>query len=653
MTSATAIPLLPPSAEAVLEAVLAKADRRVLLYGEPGSGKSTLAAGLAAALAARGRDCVCLGADPGSPAFGVPGAVALGQWCGTGWQPVAMEALCSLDAGRFRLPLLAAVGRLLARDTGGTLLIDAPGVVRGVAGAELLLGLLEVTAAEVALCVTHHVSSPPLREELAASGCQPRVVPAVASARRPGRRMRARNRTRQWEAYLAAAGEVSLELERLPVVGTPPPAGAAAAWRGRQLALVDAAQRTLALGEVIGCEDGQLRAQLAMTSGAAAALVIRDAARNARGELETAAPAAAHVAWYRPPPDMLTRSAGPDDGGPRPVATLGTGTAMLVNGIFGDPLLHLRLRHQRRSLLFDLGESERLPVRVVHQVTDVFISHAHADHIMGFLRLLRSRVGVATVCRLYGPPGLHQHIQGMIQGIRWDRIGERGPHFEVHELHDDSRLRRFRLQVGRERVEELDEQCVHDGVLHTESGFRIRAVKLDHGIPVLAYAYETSQLLQVRKDRLLALGVEPGPWLTDLKRRIGEGAVDAAITLPAGRSVRAGELAERLLLSQPGQTLVYATDLADNPANRERLIRLARGAHTFFCEAVFRETEAGQAERTGHLTARACGEIAAAAGVGTLIPFHHSQRYVRAPAALYDEVRAVCPNVVSPHPLRG
>mgnify|MGYP000452874486 CR=1 FL=1 len=47
-----------------------------------------------------------------------------------------------------------------------------------------------------------------------------------------------------------------------------------------------------------------------------------------------------------------------------------------------------------------------MPARVAHQISDVFVSHAHFDHIGGFLWLLRSRIGVSGVCRLYGPPGL-------------------------------------------------------------------------------------------------------------------------------------------------------------------------------------------------------------------------------------------------------
>ena len=72
----------------------------------------------------------------------------------------------------------------------------------------------------------------------------------------------------------------------------------------------------------------------------------------------------------------------------------------LLNGVCGDPLPHLRLRHQRCSLFFDLGDSARLTPRLAHGVSGVFISHAHMDNISGSLRLLRSRVGDFPSCRL-------------------------------------------------------------------------------------------------------------------------------------------------------------------------------------------------------------------------------------------------------------
>lgn len=117
--------------------------------------------------------------------------------------------------------------------------------------------------------------------------------------------------------------------------------------------------------------------------------------------------------------------------------------------------------------------------------------------------------------------------------------------------------------------------------------------------------------------------------------------------LPGHGSRTAGELAERLLTVTPGEKLVYATDLADTAANRAALAALAHRADFMFCEAAFMESDITQAERTGHLTAQACGEIANQADVKQLVPFHFSKRYEGRPGAVYDEVSAVCSRVVS------
>jgi len=83
-----------------------------------------------------------------------------------------------------------------------------------------------------------------------------------------------------------------------------------------------------------------------------------------------------------------------------------------------------------------------------------------------------------------------------------------------------------------------------------------------------------------------------------------------------------------------------------------RLESLAKDAHTFFCEAPFCEAYSAQSLRTGHLTTRACGEIATAARVERLIPFHFSRRYQDEPARVYAEVRAQCARAVIPRQMR-
>jgi hypothetical protein len=445
---------------------------RVLLLGEPGTGKSTLARRLGAGLSAAGQAPACIGADPGSPGFGAPGAVCLGRWHRGGWRLAGVEALCTLDAGRFRLPLVAGVRRLAdAVPPSVPLLLDGPGVIRGVAAAELVPALVEAAGIRVLVALGRSRRQPLVEATLRALELPGITVEAAGTARRPGKAARARERTRLWDRYLEGAPVHHLELCGITVLGTPPPLEAAAQWPGRQAALLRRDGTTAGLGEVQAVTAGRLHLRCHARPEPGTRLLVRDARREPGGRLGTAGPDAADAVRYAAPLDVLPGAASAS--GPRPVVRAGPVTAALVNGVLGDPLLHVRLHHHRRSLLFDLGEAGRLPARVAHQVSDVFLSHAHMDHVAGFVWLLRSRMGEFPALRVFGPPGTARHLQGMLDAFLWDRIARRGPRFEVAELHGE-RLQRWALQAGLP-AEPRAPGAATGGVLLDEPELRVRA----------------------------------------------------------------------------------------------------------------------------------------------------------------------------------
>lgn len=632
--------------------------RRILLMGEMGVGKSTLALKLLSLLSSRTNHCYLLELDPGTPPLGIPGTVSLSRKGENGDDGLILQdyhALCTLDAARFRLPLILAARRLLSLtekkgDKNPIVFIDSPGVVRGVGGAEMLMALADVLDVDIIVVLYRENMPVPLAEEFAALQVPVLCLPASPEARAFTRLDKLERRLKLWEQFLAESIEETFLLNQFNILGTPPPQEVSEAWTGRQAALLDAAGGTVRMGEILGLEDGVLTLRMVSTGKTTKpiSLLIRDAGRNPRNPCN-AAISDDQMAWLetikrvntqqaiRRDPVKLTSTFITTKKGSRPVfSNLGSAWATLVGGVFGDPLVHVQLRRLKTSLLFDLGDPVRLTARVAHQVSSVFLSHAHIDHINGLTWLLRSRFGPFGPCRIFGPVETISRIESFLDAITWDRIDDKGPLFEVYEI-DGAFLRHTRLQPGRKRID-FPQIPISDGVILTENNFIVKAAVCDHNIPSIAYALVFKQEIKVRKDRLAKANLSPGRWLATLKECIYADTPKVEIILPDKSMVQAGELAKELTIILPGKKLTYATDIADTPDNREKVIELARSSHTFFCETAFTMEDKDKAEATQHLTTLAAMHIAREAGVKRLVPFHFSKRYERNSQSVYDEI---------------
>ncbi len=318
----------------------------------------------------------------------------------------------------------------------------------------------------------------------------------------------------------------------------------------------------------------------------------------------------------------------------------------LVNGPFGDPGLYVDVLFERRALLFDLGDIAALEPRRVLRVSDVFVTHTHMDHFIGLDRLLRLCLGRDRPVRLYGPPGFIAQLEHRLAGYSWNLVANYASDFTIHarELGERGELARATFHC-RERFVRRDESplAVVDGVLLEEPAFRIRAALLDHQIPCLGLALEEERHVNVWKNRLAALGLEPGPWLRELKRAALTGADDDALIVARGaageRPTRVAELRHVLELV-PGEKIGYVTDVAAHAANARRIVELVDGADVLYIEATFLEADAAEAARKYHLTAAAAGDLARRARVKCVVPFHFSPRYAGREAELRAELDA-------------
>lgn len=314
----------------------------------------------------------------------------------------------------------------------------------------------------------------------------------------------------------------------------------------------------------------------------------------------------------------------------------------LINGPFEDPGLFIDLRFGSRAILFDLGDLSALSAREILRVSDVFVSHRHMDHFVGFDQLLRLRHTRAGTLRLVGPPGFVDGVRARLAGYSWNLLGPRSVDFVllVAEL-SEGRLgpwtplrARDAFRPGPEIPSDLPE-----GVVLADADFDIEAVALDHGIPSLAFALQERLRVNVRAEGLAALGLSVGPWLRPAKTAIRGGAPDDLPVDAGGQVLPLGLLRERAFLVAPGQRLAYVTDAAFHAENAEKIVALARGANDLYIEAVFLHEDAQLGADRRHLTARQAGELARQAGVHRLITFHHSPRYLDRPGDLDQEAQ--------------
>jgi ribonuclease Z len=313
----------------------------------------------------------------------------------------------------------------------------------------------------------------------------------------------------------------------------------------------------------------------------------------------------------------------------------------LVNDPFSDPVVFLDFRFSRRAVLFDLGYLTPLSAREIVRVSQVFVSHMHMDHFVGFDRLLRSQLYLPATIQLIGPPGLCDAVEAKLNAYTWNLLGRHSSDLVLFVADWTSngfiKSSQFRARSGFARkAAELPQWPAP--ILFDDPEFHVEGVTLDHGIPSLAFAFQERLRVKVHKPQLERLGLSIGPWLTEAKRSVRRGDPPETEIVAADRQISLRELhSEGVLKISSGQRIAYATDLAYSPENVARVVSLAQGADRLYIEAGFLDEDRGLAASRCHLTAAQAGEIARAAGVVRAIPIHFSSRYLSRERELRSE----------------
>ncbi len=307
----------------------------------------------------------------------------------------------------------------------------------------------------------------------------------------------------------------------------------------------------------------------------------------------------------------------------------------LLNDLFGDPALFIRILREKRDVQFDLGDISRLTPTEIYRITDVFVTHTHIDHFIGFDMLLRAILRRKTPVHIYGPANITRCVSGKLRGYTWNLIREYP--LEINVFAYDGKSLAHSLFKAENRFKREDiAVSASDGTLLEDPLFKVKAAKLSHGTPCLAYSIEEESHINIDKDRVIRKGLEIGPWLGVFKKALRKKTPAHSTVEISGKHYRMDHLWDIARITE-GQKITFATDFTITGNNIALLTELARDSNAFYCEAYFLDKDREKARERFHITAKTCGLIARKAGVRKLFVSHISPRYIDCPDLVIEE----------------
>jgi ribonuclease Z len=265
------------------------------------------------------------------------------------------------------------------------------------------------------------------------------------------------------------------------------------------------------------------------------------------------------------------------------------------------------VRREGDAFLFDAGEgTQRQMMRhgTGFDVSDVFVSHLHGDHVFGLPGLVQSwdfndRDDPLTI---HVPRGTGSQVEQLVFAVG----GDTG--FPVHVSE---------VSAGKTILDRPE--------------YEIRTFQTDHRTRSLGYALvEDDRKGRFDRERAEELGVPVGPKFSALHD--GE-----PVELEDGTVVRPEQVVGE---PRPGRKLVYTGDTRPHDA----VVDAAAGADLLIHDATFAADAEDRARETAHSTAREAAEVAARGSVRRLALTHISSRYPGDARELAADAREVFEN---------
>lgn len=284
-------------------------------------------------------------------------------------------------------------------------------------------------------------------------------------------------------------------------------------------------------------------------------------------------------------------------------------------GMMPLPYRHLTsvlLRREGELFLFDAGEATQISIRRLNlrwkNITAIFISHMHADHVTGLpgILMLSSQVDRDKPLYIYGPPKLAEFV--------------------------DQTRKSLDMYIN---YEIIVREMTEPGIVWEDPDFSIRSFGLKH--TKMCYGYTLEERMRpgaFHPESAAALGVPRGPMWSVLQGGDSVSLADGKVVSP------------RDVLGPPrsGRKFSFVTDSLYFPD----ISKEVRDSDLLICEGMFEDALLQSAVEKRHMTARQAAQIARdAGGVKKLGLIHYSPRYAdKDLKQLLSESQEVFPDTV-------
>ena len=254
-------------------------------------------------------------------------------------------------------------------------------------------------------------------------------------------------------------------------------------------------------------------------------------------------------------------------------------------------------------ILFDCGEgTQRQMMRArtgMMRLTHIFLTHLHADHILGI-------------------PGL---LETMAFQGREEPLTIAGP------IHTSRMLDCFKAVCYFSRHFAVQAVELEPGETVPLKGFQVTAFSTQHSVPSLGYCLEEVQRPgRFNREAAIFLGVPPGPLFGRLQR-------GQSIEID-GRRIEPHQV---MGPARPGRKVVYTGDTRPCTSVEEA----SQGADLLIHDCALASDMEDWARETKHSTSAEAAETARRAGVAALVLTHISSRYSEDTSALLREARSI------------